>query len=116
MELGTSYNALNVKDIKAAWAFYKHLGFEPVPQGGSLEEKWMILQSGSIKVGLFEGVFPRNIITVNPPDARIIYYKLKAQNADFLFASKNIDESVGKCSFMVRDPDGNPILFDQLND
>ncbi|MFI5204231.1 MAG: VOC family protein [Flavobacteriales bacterium] len=116
MELGTSYNALNVKDIRAAWSFYKHLGFEPVTDGGSVEEKWLILKNGNVKIGLFEGMFPRNIMTINPPDVRSVYYILKAQKADFLFASKNIDESVGKCSFMVRDPDGNPILFDQLND
>lgn len=116
MDLGTSYTAFNVKDIRVAFAFYKNMGFEPLPDAGSIEDNWIILKNGDVKVGLFQGIFPRNIMTVNPPDARIIYYMLKAKNAEILFASKNIDESKGKCSFMVRDPDGNPILFDQLND
>ena len=116
MDLGVSYAALNVKDIHAAYEFYKIMGFEHIPDAGSLADNWMILQNGNIKVGLFQGMFPRNIMTVNPPDARSLYYRFKAKNAEILFASKNIDESSGKCSFMVRDPDGNPILFDQLND
>jgi hypothetical protein len=116
MELGNAYTALNIKDIQASFKFYKSLGFEPVADAGSLEEKWIILKNGTIKIGLFQGMFPRNITTINPPDARVIYYKLKAINTNFLFVSKNIDDSIGKCSFLINDPDGNPILFDQLTD
>lgn len=116
MDLGISYTALNVKDIYKSYEFYKNLGFEPVTDGGSLDEKWLILQNKNVKVGLFQQLIPRNITTLNPPDVRAVYRKLKEKKTEFLFVSKNIDDIKGKCSFMVQDPDGNPLLFDQLNE
>jgi catechol 2,3-dioxygenase-like lactoylglutathione lyase family enzyme len=121
VELGALSNSLAVKDIKASKAFYEKLGFKPVM--GDVEKKWIILKNGSHVIGLFQGMFPRNTITFNPgwdsnaqklnsfTDVRELQKRLKAQGVEFTISA---DESTtGPASFMITDPDGNPILIDQ---
>jgi lactoylglutathione lyase len=121
MELGAFSISLAVKDIHASKAFYEKLGFEVF--GGDITQNWLILKNGEHVIGLFQGMFDRNILTFNPgwdqnarklevfTDVRELQRRLKAQGVDF--ASEADENTTGPASFMVMDPDGNPILFDQ---
>jgi catechol 2,3-dioxygenase-like lactoylglutathione lyase family enzyme len=121
MELGAFSISLAVKDIQASKAFYEKLGFQVF--GGDLSQNWLILKNGEHVIGLFQGMFDRNILTFNPgwnqnaqkletfADVRDLQRHLKAQGVEF--ASEADERSTGPASFVVVDPDGNPILFDQ---
>lgn len=121
MELGSFSVSLSVKDIGASRDFYSKLGFEPV--GGNLEENWLILRNGQCVIGLFQGMFERNMLTFNPgwdqqggntdsfTDVREIQRQLKELGV--AFASEADESTSGPASFMLLDPDGNPILVDQ---
>ena len=121
MELGNFSVSLAVKDIKVSLAFYEKLGFKPV--GGKLEQNWIVLQNGSTKIGLFQGMFPKNLMTFNPgwsqdrmalerfQDVRELQRSLKARG---LTMAVEADETTqGPAHFVVTDPDGNELLFDQ---
>jgi lactoylglutathione lyase len=121
MELGNFSISLAVKDIKASRAFYEKLGFTEF--GGNMAENWLILKNEEHIIGLFQGMFERNSLTFNPgwdsnaqkldafTDIRELQKQLKAQGVEFMAEA---DESTtGPASFMVLDPDGNPILVDQ---
>ena len=121
MELGNFSVSLAVRDIKASKAFYEKLDFKEV--GGKLEENWIVLQNGSARIGLFQGMFDKNIMTFNPgwskdketlkdfQDMRELQRTLKARG---LRLSPEADEATeGPAFFMVSDPDGNTLLFDQ---
>ena len=121
MELGAFSISLAVKDINASKAFYEQLGFKVIM--GDISENWLILRNGEHTIGLFQGMFERNTLTFNPgwdrnaqkldtfTDVRELQKQLKAQGLKFIIES---DESTtGPSSFMVLDPDGNPILVDQ---
>lgn len=116
-EFGTHSLSLAVKDISASRAFYEKLGFKVLPEFGSVEDKWLILQRGDYKIGLFQDMFEENIMTFNPTDARSIYNDLKEHNdISFLMESPSIKDEKGPCHFCIADPDGNQILFDQHNE
>jgi len=121
MILGNFSVSLAVKDLKASHAFYQKLGFEVV--GGDPNQNWLILQNSNATVGLFQGMFERNILTFNPgwdsagntlpefTDVRELQRQLKLAGITPL---TEVDESeTGAGSFTVIDPDGNPILLDQ---
>ena len=121
MELGNFSVSLNVKDIKASKAFYEKLGFAAFM--GDIARNWLIMQNGPVVIGLFQGVFERNTMTFNPgwdnkaqklnafTDVRALQRTLKAQGVKFVTEA---DETTkGPASFMITDPDGNPILVDQ---
>ena len=121
MQLGVFSVSLTVKDIKASKAFYEKLDFKEV--GGKLEQNWLILQNGTTTIGLFQGMFEKNIMTFNPgwttdketleefQDVRELQRMLKQRG---LTLSTEADESSkGPASFTLVDPDGNPILVDQ---
>lgn len=121
MNLGAFSVSLNVKDIHASQAFYANLGFEPA--GGDIEQNWLILRNGDHVIGLFQGMFERNMLTFNPgwdqqcnevdgyTDVREIQQQLR--DAGVELASEADASSDGPASLMVVDPDGNPILIDQ---
>ncbi len=110
MELGTFSVSLAVKDIKAARAFYEKLGFKEI--AGKEEDNWLILQNGSAKIGLFQGMFDNNVLTFNPTDVRGIQKALKAQGVTFM---QEADETTqGAAHATLLDPDGNAILMDQF--
>lgn len=113
MNLGEHYIALAVRDIKKSKAFYEKLGFEADTRGGSVQEKWLIMVSDNVKIGLFQDMFPRNVITFNPDDARAIHERLEMEDGIEIVQAAHIDQESGPCHFSVIDPDGNPILFDQ---
>ena len=121
MELGTFSISLAVKDIEASKAFYEKLGFRVFM--GDISQNWLILKNGDHVIGLFQGMFEKNILTFNPGwdsnarqldsfiDVRELQRQLKAQGVEF---QNQANESItGPASFVVLDPDGNPILVDQ---
>lgn len=121
MELGAFSVSLAVKNLEASKSFYEKLGFHIF--GGDAAQNWLIMKNGDHIIGLFQGMFERNIMTFNPgwdknchkldsfTDVRDLQRELKAQGIKF---ENEADEStVGPASFMVIDPDGNPILVDQ---
>lgn len=121
MELGAFSISLAVKDIRASKDFYEKLGFKVIM--GDIAQNWLILRNGDHTIGLFQGMFERNALTFNPgwdkyaqkldtfTDVRELQKQLKAQGVELM---SEVDESTtGPASFIVMDPDGNPILFDQ---
>lgn len=121
VQLGNFSLSLAVKNVEASLAFYKKLGFEPVM--GAVEQKWLILRNGTTILGLFQGMFERNTLTFNPgwdvdcntlpkfTDVRELQRGLKASGISPVKAAD--ESSKGPESFVVVDPDGNPILIDQ---
>ncbi len=104
--------SLSVKDIAESKAFYEKLGFTQVAGAGSIAQKWMLMENGAAKVGLFQGMFPQNTITLNPSDARSIYREVIAKGLKTTYAT-GLDKAEGPASFALIDPDGNPVLVDQ---
>jgi lactoylglutathione lyase len=121
MELGTFSISLAVKDIEASRQFYEKFGFKAF--AGDASQNWLILKNGDHAIGLFQGMFDKNILTFNPgwdanaqklaafTDVRELQRQLKAQGVQMV---NEADESTtGPASFIAVDPDGNPILVDQ---
>ena len=121
MELGNFSISLTVKDLEASRKFYEKFGFERF--AGEPSKNWLIMKNGDHVIGLFQGMFDRNVLTFNPgwdsnaqtltsfTDVRELQRRLKAQGVKLVIEA---DESTtGPASFMALDPDGNPILFDQ---
>jgi lactoylglutathione lyase len=121
MQLGAFSISLAVKDLSVSRAFYETLGFSVM--GGDPAQGWLILHNGDTVIGLFQGMFDRNILTFNPgwdqgaqplatfTDVRELQRQLKAAG---LTLDQEADETTsGPASFIVTDPDGNPVLFDQ---
>jgi catechol 2,3-dioxygenase-like lactoylglutathione lyase family enzyme len=121
MELGAFSVSLTVKDIVASKDFYEKLGFKEF--GGDISQNWLIMKNGDHVIGLFQGMFDKNTLTFNPgwnqdtskldnfTDIRELQRRLKEQGVEFV--SELDENSTGPASFMLLDPDGNPILFDQ---
>jgi lactoylglutathione lyase len=121
MVLGNFSVSLAVKDLAASRAFYEKLGFASAM--GEPEQGWLILRNGAVTIGLFQGMFDRNILTFNPgwdvdaqpldtfTDVRELERQLEAQGIEL--TTRTEPGSTGPGSFTVVDPDGNPILFDQ---
>src|SRR5688572_7307762 len=108
MKLGNFSVSLTVKDIKASRAFYEKLGFEVID--GVEEQNWLILRQGETIIGLFQGMFDKNIMTFNPRDVRKVQEKLKADGIEIITEA---EAGEGPASMIIQDPDGNTILFDQ---
>ena len=121
MQLGAFSISLAVKDIGTSRAFYERFGFSAF--AGHQDQNWLILKNGDAVIGLFQGMFDKNILTFNPgwdsgaqrlssfTDVRDLQRQLKAEGIQFV---QEADENTtGPASFVAVDPDGNPILFDQ---
>ncbi len=113
MDFGHFSVSLAVNDIQASKTFYESLGFTPLEGAGGVEQKWLILTKDDVKIGLFEGMFPENVLTFNPSDVRSIH-ALVEKNGISVVHSNGLENTTGPCSFAITDPDGNPILFDQF--
>ena len=121
MQLGAFSVSLAVKDIKASVAFYEKLGF--TRHVGDLSQNWQVMKNGDAVIGLFQGMFEKNSLTFNPgwnqdaqavapfTDVREIQQQLKETGVEFL-AEADLD-TTGAASFVVVDPDGNPVIVDQ---
>lgn len=110
MELGQFSVSLTVKDIAKSKAFYETLGFKAHPECGGIEDKWLIMQLDTTVIGLFEGMFEENILTFNPKDVRNIEKHLNQQG--IAIDSPTSGDS-GPTHCILKDPDGNVIMFDQ---
>ncbi len=121
MQLGAFSISLAVKDIEASRKFYEKFGFTAF--GGNAAQNWLILKNGDHIIGLFQGMFEKNILTFNPgwdsnaqklpsfTDVRDLQRELKAHGVQFQVEA---DETTsGPASFVAVDPDGNPVLVDQ---
>lgn len=109
MELGQFSLSLAVKDIHTSLAFYLNLGFELYDD--HRDQNWAILKNGNTVIGLFQGMFEKNLLTFVPKDVRGIQRQLKANG---LTLEAEADESTsGPAYITLTDPDGNPIMFDQ---
>ena len=121
MKLGAFSVSLNVQDIAKSKAFYGKLGFEPF--GGDEAQGWLMLRNGETVIGLFGGFLKANTLTFNPgwdqnaqelddfDDVRALQKQLKADDVEFF--SEADETTTGPASFVIMDPDGNPILVDQ---
>ena len=121
MELGAFSISLAVKDLEASRRFYDKFGFRVF--AGNAAQNWLILKNGDHVIGLFQGMFDKNIVTFNPgwdqnaqpvasfTDVRELQRRLKA--AGVPFAQEADETTTGPASFVLADPDGNPILVDQ---
>ncbi|ARU62149.1 glyoxalase [Tumebacillus avium] len=121
MKLGAFSVSLNVKDIHASKAFYEKLGFQH--KGGDITQNWIVLKNENCVIGLFQGMFEKNILTFNPgwdqnaehlesfTDVRELQKQLKEQGINL---QAEADESTdGPAYLTLEDPDGNQILIDQ---
>ena len=92
MELGAFSISLAVKDLEASRAFYEKFGFSVF--AGDAAQNWLILKNGDHVIGLFQGMFEKNILTFNPgwdsnaqklasfTDVRELQRQLKAQGVE----------------------------------
>ncbi len=121
LELGAFSVSLTVKDIGKSRAFYEKLGFKKF--AGKQAQNWLIMKNGDCVIGLFQGMFQKNVLTFNPgwnskketlkkfTDVRDIQKALKKSGIKL---TKETDASkTGPASIILEDPDGNPIYFDQ---
>ncbi len=121
MGCGAFSVSLAVKDIAMSKAFYEKLGFTAM--AGEQSQGWLIMADGPTKIGLFQGMFNDNILTFNPgwdqdcatlpsfEDVRAIQRRLKDQG---IAIDTEADESTdGPAHFVLKDPDGNVVMFDQ---
>ena len=120
VRLGNFSVSLAVKDLKASREFYEKLGFRAIGGNG---RNWSILQNETATIGLFQGIFEKNSLTFNPgwdrnsktlpefDDVRAIQQTLKGRGVKL--QTEADESSTGPASFVLSDPDGNPILIDQ---
>ncbi len=121
MNLGSFSISLAVKDLVTSKDFYEKLGFEVI--GGDPRQNWLILKNGDHVLGLFQGMFEKNMLTFNPgwdqsgnnldsfTDVREIQREMKKRG--ITLTSEADDSTAGPASLMLSDPDGNQILIDQ---
>ena len=121
MQLGAFSVSLAVKDIAASKAFYEKLGFTAM--GGEQSQGWLILKNGDTIIGLFQGMFDKNILTFNPgwdqnaqnlaefTDVRDIQQHLLALGITLLQSADT--STTGPAHIVLEDPDGNQIMLDQ---
>lgn len=121
MKLGAFSISLAVKNIAASRAFYEKLGFTAF--GGNQDQRWLIMKNDTTLIGLFEGMFEKNMLTFNPGwdsdakelpdfiDVREIQKRLKA--SDVTPVAEADESTKGPAHLMIVDPDGNQILIDQ---
>lgn len=121
MTLGAFSISLAVSDIQASKAFYEALGFSVF--GGDINQRWLIMKNGNALLGLFQGMFDKNMLTFNPgwdenaqpvngfDDVRTIQQKLKDHQISL--ETEADTQTSGPAHIVVKDPDGNVILIDQ---
>ena len=121
MELGSFSLSLSVKNLGTSRDFYHKLGFVEI--GGNADENWLILKNGDHVIGLFQGMFEKNMMTFNPgwdqsgretssyTDIRDIQKALKASG--IALTTEADEDTQGPASIMLEDPDGNTIMLDQ---
>ncbi len=120
MRLGNFFVSLAVKNLAASRVFYEKLGFHVIGGNG---HNYSIVQNESRTIGLFQGMFDKNILTFNPgwdracttlpdfDDVRDIQRTLTSRGLTLM--TRADDSTTGPAILMLLDPDGNQILIDQ---
>ena len=120
MRLGKFSLCLNVKDLQTSRVFYETLGF--AVRGGNEADHWLLMTNGEVYIGLMHGMFEKNMLTFIPnqdhkgeqlptfTDIREMQQQLKEAGIAF---EQEAEDGTGPASFLILDPDGNPILVDQ---
>jgi catechol 2,3-dioxygenase-like lactoylglutathione lyase family enzyme len=120
VRLGNFSVSLAVKDLRASREFYEKLGFRVVGGNG---RNYSILQNETSTIGLYQGMFDKNILTFNPgwdrtkatlpdyDDVREIQRTLLSRG--LALTTKADELTTGPASLVLSDPDGNQILIDQ---
>lgn len=124
MDLGVFSLSLSVKDLSVSRAFYEKLGFEQI--GGQPEANYLVLRNGQTVIGLFHGMFEGNMLTFNPgwaaskihpeefTDVRELEKRILAAGIEPVTPiTDEARTATGPASFVLMDPDGNPVLIDQ---
>lgn len=121
MDLGAFSVCLAVKDIHTSKAFYEKLGF--IQRSGNIDQKWVVLKNGVVVIGLFQGMFDKNILNFSPgwdQDAKELKEFTDVRDLQKEIKEKGIalkkeanEETSGPAHFVLEDPDGNQIMFDQ---
>jgi len=122
LDLGPFSILLAVKDLQASKSFYEKLGFTALSADPS-NNRWLVMKNGDVEIGIFQGIFEKNTLCFNPggklgkplarfTDIREIHHELKAKGVETKEEGGLTSES-GPAGFVVTDPDGNEILFDQ---
>ena len=121
MDLGAFSISLAVKDLQKSKAFYEAFGFEKF--GGDEAHHYLMMRNGTTVIGLFQGMFDKNVLTFNPgwaadgkhpatfTDVRELQKQLRAKGIEFVTEADESTTGIG--SFTLLDPDGNPVLVDQ---
>jgi lactoylglutathione lyase len=122
MEPGNFSVSLAVKDIELSKLFYlRKAGGSQF--SGNQSQGCLIMKDGAHAIGLFQGMFDKNLLTFNPgwnseaqqlkefTDVRELQRRLKDRGESLI--SETDESSTGPASFMTVDPDGNTILVDQ---
>ncbi|SDN46567.1 VOC family protein [Bacillus sp. OK048] len=121
MKLGAFSVSLTVKDIHLSKSFYENLGFQAF--GGDINQNWLIMKNEDTIIGLFQGMFEKNVLTFNPgwnqnaenlesfTDIRDLQKQLKEKGVKILTEANEASE--GPAHLTLEDPDGNQILLDQ---
>jgi lactoylglutathione lyase len=121
VKLGAFSVSLTVKDIHVSKSFYENLGFQVF--GGDITQNWLIMKNENCIIGLFQGMFEKNILTFNPgwnenaenlasfTDIRDLQKQLKEKGMNLITEAD--ESSQGPAHFTIEDPDGNQILVDQ---
>ena len=121
MELGAFSISLAVKDLQASRTFYEKFGFTVF--AGEASQNWLILKNEEHLIGLFQGMFEKNMLTFNPgwdssantldtfTDVRDLQRHLKEEGIQLVTEAD--EDTTGPASFVAIDPDGNPVLVDQ---
>ena len=113
--------SLNSKNISASKEFYEAIGFSVFH--GEIDQKWLIMKNKTATIGLFQGMFEKNILIFNPgwdSEANIVTEFLDFRRIQKKFQDKEINitrtvkkDTSGPGNMTLLDPDGNPILIDQ---
>ena len=121
MDLGAFSVCLAVKDIHASKEFYEKLGF--TQRSGDISQNWVVLKNGNVVIGLFQGMFDKNIMTFSPgwdQDAKELKEYVDVRDIQKEFKKRGVrlsreanEETSGPEHFILEDPDGNKIMFDQ---
>ena len=121
MNLGNFSVSLAVKDLAASRTFYEAFGFSAI--GGNADQGWLILRNADTVIGLFQGMFDKNMLTFNPgwdrdcgtvpgfTDVRELQKQLKARGIALMAEAD--ETTTGPAHLIAIDPDGNPVMLDQ---
>jgi len=121
MNLGCFSISLTVANLAISKEFYEKIGFKVF--AGEESHGFLIMKNGDTNIGLFQGMFEKNILTFNPgwnqdaetmesfTDIRELRDQLKSQGVEII--EDSIAEEKGPGSLSIIDPDGNTILLDQ---